>query len=196
MFVKLNTIKFFGLVSNALGKKITPLQMKTAYLLLKEIDEAGITDRNQVAYILGTCWHECHWKSIKERRDKPGTQVWRWQQRYWPSGYYGRGLPQLTWRKNYKKFSPIVGYDLVKDPDKVLLVEVGAKILVFGMMNGTFTSNGLYSQTRLSKFFPECGEPDWIGARAIVNGSFMAEQVASASLKILQVIVASHDMLT
>jgi len=190
MFTNLNTTAFFDRLRTVLRETITPTQMRAVYLILKEADAHGITDKNQMAYVLATCWHECRFKSMREIRAKPGTKIWKWQNAYWPSNYMGRGYAQLTWRKNYKKFSPVVGVDLVKYPDKALIPEVGARILVYGMVNGSFVGAGLSSKTRLSKFFPVGGTPDWLGARGIVNGDFQADKVASAAVKILSVIVA------
>lgn len=196
MFQKLNTTAFFDRLRTALREPISPTQMRSVYLLLKEADENGITDKNQMAYVLATCWHECRFRSIKEIRAKPGTRIWKMQNAYWSTGYYGRGFSQLTWLKNYRKFSSVVGMDLVVSPDKALLPEVGAKILVFGMVNGSFTGNGLKSNNALSKYFPANETPDWIGARRIVNGTFQADKVAAAALKILAVIVASEQPVT
>lgn len=191
MFSNLNTTEFFDRLRKALREPLTPTQMRAVALLLTEADNHGVTDINQMAYILATCWHECRFKSMREIRSKKiGSQLWKWQNRYWPSGYYGRGFSQLTWLKNYRKFSPVVGVDLVSNPDAALIPEIGAQILVFGMVNGTFVSNGLKSATRLSKFFPAGRAPDWMGARAIVNGTFQADKVASGAVKILSVIVA------
>lgn len=196
MFEKLNTTAFFDGLRAALNQPISPTQMRSVYLILKQIDKHEITDRNQVAYILATCWHECRFKSIREIRAKPGTRVWRMQNAYWSSGYMGRGFSQLTWLKNYRKFTPVVGVDLVRYPDKALIPEIGAEILVFGMKNGSFTAAGLYSKNNLAKYFPPGGTPgtvNWIGARSIVNGNFQADKVATAAVKILTVIVA-HEL--
>ena len=191
MFANLNTNEFFDRLRIALRESLTPTQMRSVALLLTEADNHGVTDVNQMAYILATCWHECRFKSMREiRSKKTGSQVWKFQNKYWPSGYYGRGFSQLTWLKNYRKFSQIVGVDLVSNPDAALIPEIGAKILVFGMVNGTFVAHGLKSNTRLAKFFPGGGDPDWMGARTIVNGTFQADKVASVAVKILSVIVA------
>lgn len=196
MFQKLNTTAFFDRLAIALREPISPTQMRSVYLLLKEADANGITDKNQMAYVLATCWHECRFKSIREIRAKAGTKVWRMQNAYWSTGYFGRGFSQLTWLKNYKKFRTVVGLDLVAFPDKALLPDVGAKILVFGMVNGSFTGTGLKSKNALAKYFPATGTPDWMNARRIVNGTFQADKVAAAALKILAVIVASEQPVT
>jgi len=193
MFAQLSTDDFFQRLRATLRSPLSTAQRRTVSLLLSEADNHGVTDKNQMAYILATCWHECRFKSIREIRAKPDTQIWRWQNRYWPSGYYGRGFSQLTWLKNYRKFSAVAGVDLVSNPDAALQPEIGAKILVYGMVNGTFVAGGMSSATRLSKFFPPDGLPDWMGARKIVNGTFQADKVASSAIKILSVIVAFDE---
>jgi hypothetical protein len=167
-----------------LEMKLTRAQGQAVRLIVQECETQGVTDLRQIAYVLGTVYHECRFKSIQEIRAKPGTDVWKMQERYWHTGYYGRGFSQLTWIKNYKKFEAVVHMDLVKNPDLALLPEVGAKILVYGMKNGTFVANGMTSSIRLDTYFNESRE-DWFNARKIVNGTFRAEMVAEAAKKIL-----------
>ncbi|MTV47149.1 glycoside hydrolase family 19 protein, partial [Streptococcus pneumoniae] len=89
-----------------------------------------------VAYMLATAYHECRFQAIKEIRAQPGTKIYDLQNRYWNTGFYGRGYIQLTWRKNYEKFSELLQQDFVGNPDLVLVPENAAKILVHGMVEG------------------------------------------------------------
>lgn len=187
MYAEKTNDKFFDDLGRALGKRLTDVQKKSVTAILQAIDEFEISNPNKVAYILGTCWHESLFKPIKEIRAKPGTEVWKMQNRYWDSGYYGRGFAQITWRKNYAKFSAILGVDLVGTPDQALDVDIAAKILVQGMAQGLFTGVGL------DRYFEEGKPPKWITARKIVNGLFMADKVAKAAVKILAVLVASEQ---
>lgn len=174
---QVNDIWLAGL-ARTLEMKLTKEQGDNVRLLVSECESQGVTDLRQIAYVLATCHHECRFKSIKEIRAQPGTEVYKMQDRYWGTGFYGRGFSQLTWRKNYLKFSPVVGMDLVKNPDLVLSPEIGAKILVHGMRRGLFTGKDLdnyFNPTRT----------DWFNARRIVNGVFRAEMVADAAKKIL-----------
>lgn len=182
---KVNNDVWLARLARTLEMKLTASQGNAVRLLAAECDSQGITDARQVSYVLATCYHECRFKSIPEIRAKKGTNIWKMQNRYWYTGFFGRGFSQLTWLKNYRKFSPVVGVDLVKNPDAALIPEVGAKILVFGMLHGTFVANGLESGIRLSKYFPPGGTPLWMGARRIVNGNFQAVLVAEAAKKIL-----------
>lgn len=166
-------------LARTLNMTLTRAQGDAVRLLAAESDAYSIKDPRQVAYILATCYHECRFKSIREIRAPRGSAVWKMQNRYWASGYYGRGFSQLTWEKNYKKFSPIVGIDLVDNPDFALRPNVGAKILVVGMKLGLFSGVGL------DRYFPPGGGSFWLAARRIVNGTFQADRVAAAAKKIL-----------
>lgn len=168
-------------LARAMKMRLTKVQGDLIRLIMQECDTRLITDRRQVAYILGTCYHECLFKSIEEIRDKPGTEVYRLQEKYWYGGYKGRGPVQLTGEKNYRKMSAVVGIDLVKNPEAALRLDVGARILVVGMATGMFTGHDL------GDYFPSTGfrVRNWLLARQIVNGMFRAKLVATAALKIL-----------
>lgn len=157
-------------------------------LILKECAEHGVTMPEQIAYIVGTAWHESRLLCIAEFRAKPGTKVWAMQDRYWGTGFYGRGFVQLTWQRNYKKFGDMLCIDLVSDPDKVLQPEIGAKILVMGMRDGLFTGVGL------GKYFKEGQPPEWLNARKIVNGLFHADYVARAAVTVFNVLKSGTDI--
>ena len=178
-------------LAKTLKMTLTKAQGDAVRLIVHECEKQGVTDFRQIAYILGTVYHECRFKSIKEQRANPNgnadqRHVYALQEAYWYTGFYGRGFSQLTWEDNYRKFSPVVGIDIVKYPEKVMIPAIGAKILVFGMKNGSFTTKGtaLKSSNNLSKYF-NATTTNWYDARRIVNGTFRAEMVAEAAQKIL-----------
>jgi len=181
MFQELITDELLAEFCRRFKTTLTHAQGDAWRLIAAECDALAIDDARMVAYILGTCWHECRFKSIKEIRAKIGTPVWKMQERYWHTNFMGRGYPQLTWRYNYRKFSKIVGRDLVKYPDDVLIPAVGAKILVVGMYTGMFSGVGL------KRYFTTTNA-DWYNARRIVNGMFQTEKVAQAAIKILDLL--------
>ena len=89
-------------------------------------------DDRWLAYALGTAHHET------DRTFGPIREYGRGRgKKYYP--YYGRGLVQLTWERNYKKMSPVVGVDLVKYPDRALDLTNAIPIMFVGMKQGTFT---------------------------------------------------------
>jgi putative chitinase len=79
--------------------------------------------------------------------------------------FRGRGLVQITGRRNYRTFG------IERDPDKALDPETAVRILFNGMVSGAFSGK------KLADYFgPE--QEDWVGARAIINGKDRAELVA------------------
>lgn len=191
MFQERITEEFLAGLARVLKMRLTRLQGDCIRLIATYADEYKIEDVKQVAYMLATCYHECRFKSIVEIRAQKGTSIYRMQNKYWASGYYGRGYVQLTWKQNYAKFTPIVGYDLVKFPNLVLRPQIGARILVVGM------KDGLFSGKKLADYFPskEAGGPaDWLNARRIVNGNFQDELVAKAAVKILGILLVESDV--
>jgi len=152
-------------------------------LICKYADVYQITDVRMVAYMLATAYHECRFQAIEEIRAQPGTKIYDLQSRYWHTGFYGRGYIQLTWKKNYQKFSDLLKQDFVGDPDLVLVPDNAAKILVHGMAHGSFTGK------KLSDYFQTGKLPDWLGARRIVNGTDQAERIAEAAQKIHSLLV-------
>lgn len=128
--------------------------------------------RNEMAYVLATAlWEtaytmepvkEAYWLSEDWRRDNLSYYPW-----------YGRGYVQLTWQENYQRADTVLelGGALMADPDLALDPEIAAQVIVKGMYQGWFT--GL----RLDDYLT-ADETDYIGARAIVNGTDRAGEIA------------------
>lgn len=85
--------------------------------------------------------------------------------------WLGRGLVQLTHRRNYEAMSGVTGIDLVADPGRAMEMPVSVAILIEGMRRGSFTGR------KLDDYFGP-GRADWVGARKIINGNDRAELVA------------------
>jgi len=79
--------------------------------------------------------------------------------------------------------SDLLKQDFVGNPDLVLIPENAAKILVHGMVHGSFTGK------KLSDYFQTGKLADWLGARRIVNGTDQAERIAEAAQKIYSLLV-------
>jgi hypothetical protein len=131
-------------------------------------------DVKHVAYALATIAHETAWTflPIKEYRARAGTKGRANQDRYWLSGYYGRGYVQLTWLRNYQKAAQKLGVDLVKNPSLALRNDIAFKILTFGMHEGWFTGK------KLSDFI-NAKTKDYKNARKIINGLDKASTLAA-----------------
>lgn len=139
----------------------------------------GDGDKSKLAYILATAWHESWLKPIKEIRAAQGTSLYNTQNQYWYTGYYGRGFVQLTWQSNYKKMGNWLGVDLVNNPDLALQPDIAAKILVYGMINGSFTGKKLSDYINGSY-------NDFYNARRVVNGLDQAQKINNLAISLTQ----------
>jgi predicted chitinase len=151
--------------------ELDSIQKNSIQLIVQAFDQYGDNDFYKLIYILATTRHESNFRPIKEYRAKPSqTDIYNRQNRYWYSGYYGRGFVQLTWERNYKKMSDVLGVDLVKNPDLALQPNYAAKILVYGMMHGLFTRKALAQYINSS-------DADFYNARKTVNGLDRADRI-------------------
>ena len=150
--------------------------------ILAECRRQGVTNKAQIAYILATATHEsgagahmeefASGRAYEGRRSlgncNPGDGV----------RFKGRGYVQLTGRRNYTDWSRRLGMDLVDNPRAVENPEVAAKILVGGMMQGTFTGRGLGS-------YINGHSTDFVNARRTVNGTDRAGHIAGLAQRIM-----------
>ena len=125
-----------------------------AQAVAQEGANQGVTDRNQLCYIMATIQHEtAHtYQPIAEFGGR----------RRWYAPYYGRGYVQLTHKFNYEKYSRKLGQDFVSNPDKVMEPAISLFIIVDGMKNGVFTGKKLNDYISGSQV-------DFYHARRIVN---------------------------
>ena len=75
--------------------------------------------------------------------------------------YYGRGLIQITWIDNYRKFENILGKPLVENPDLALDWDISLDIAFIGCRDGVFRKKSMQDFE-----FPA----EFKAARDIVNG--------------------------
>lgn len=76
--------------------------------------------------------------------------------------FRGRGLDHLTGRDNYTRAVPVVGVDVVKNPERMLEPEVAVRSLVHGMTTGRYRGHKLADFDAVDGY-------DFARARAIVN---------------------------
>jgi Chitinase class I/RTX calcium-binding nonapeptide repeat (4 copies)/von Willebrand factor type A domain len=157
----------------------------------------GINLCNQIAYILATARHESkRFKDLEE--DYNGDPVKYFNKKYGNRlgnqlgtndgyTYRGRGFVQLTGRVNYEKFGRALSLDLLNKPDIATDPFIAAKILAYGMKQGTFVASGkkkkdgnfqFSSKQNLSEYLT-LEKEDYSNARRIVNGTDRAELIAS-----------------
>lgn len=89
--------------------------------------------------------------------------------------FHGRGYVQLTGRANYQKMEDVFEVELTKDKaaaDRVLEPELAAKIMFYGMENGSFTGK------RFGDYFSDTKE-DWVNARRIILALNKANTIAN-----------------
>lgn len=122
--------------------------------------------RSHMAYCLATAWHETAFtmQPIEEYGRGAGKP-------YGPTGFWGRGYVQLTWKDNYAKAGAALGFDLVGTPSLALHPDVAAKVMFEGMSLGWFTGK------KLSDYFSATVN-DPVNARRIINGTDKAAQIA------------------
>ena len=156
-------------------------------LLVATCKSDNVTDKAQVAYVLGTAQHEsAGFMHMRELYDGDPTAYFEGKYGYQTAKgkelgnthpgdgakYFGRGFVQITGRTNYTKFARILGIDLVGNPDLAIQPGTAAKITVLGMRDGTFTGVGL------ARFLHVPDKLDWYNARTIVNGHDQADKIA------------------
>ncbi|WP_052503404.1 glycoside hydrolase family 19 protein [Lacinutrix sp. Hel_I_90] len=155
---------------------------------LSAITNAFITygdgDNSKLAYIIATAWHESRFKPVREcfaNTDAQARQCVKTKPYGLPVNgkvYYGRGYVQLTWSYNYEKMANWLGLDLVNNPDIALRRDVAAKIIVYGMYNGTFTTK------KLSDYIGG-NYNDFYNARRIVNGLDKAQLINDYAISLV-----------
>lgn len=104
--------------------------------------------------------------------------------------YYGRGLVQITWYANYKKFTDLLGIPLDKNPDLALDWDTALSIAFIGMRDGMFTK---YS---LDEVPDEMSEPAFDRTdRLIINGDARknGDRVASHAAVFWKALETTYD---
>lgn len=139
------------------------------------IDEAGAAGLSiaQTAYVLATALWETNRTMLPvEEAYYLGAraEAYRQRLRYYP--WHGRGFVQLTWERNYIRAGQQLGVDLISNPDRAMVPDIAAKVLVIGSREGWFTGR------RLSHYIVP-GAVDFVGARRIINGTDQAAAIAA-----------------
>jgi len=190
--VRFNDDQFFDQYRKQFGS-LNALQANGLALILSKVEnDSRWTDLRQLAYFFASIHHETNIKRnnllqtfnpIVELRANKSKQpaLYEQQNRYWLSGYYGRGLIQLTWLSNYKKFG------LENDPNQALDPNISYEITVRGMIEG------LFSGKKLSDYINK-NKADYRNARRIVNALDKADAIAAIAVKWEKILVASKEI--
>lgn len=143
--------------------------------------EANKISALNLPYIISTAWWESAATMHPVKEAYWMSEDWRKRHlRYYP--WYGRGLIQTTWERNYKKIGDAIGVDLIAMPDLLLDWPAALKALFIGM------EQGLYTGKDLDDFIDEVDEDDpedlreMVNARRIVNGTDKALTIGKNGL--------------
>lgn len=152
----------------------------------------GEDDARFVAYALATAYWETGQKMLPVREVGEGRGfAYGKPVPPWGQIYYGRGLVQLTWYRNYDHADVrlrALGLidateDLTKTPDLALRPDLAADIMTLGMVEGWFTG------VKLSDFF-NAKNDNPTGARRIINGTDHQMEIAAYHGRFLEALKA------
>lgn len=189
----MDTIKFYGVVRKELfGGQLSDAQLAGTEAILRQWDADAKANgdvyglRYHLSYMLATAYWETARTMQPVKEAFWLSEAWRKAHlRYYP--WYGRGLVQLTWEANYRRADKELagnGGALINDPDLALEPKLAVLIMFRGMAEGWFTGR------KLSDYLYR-GHQDWVGARAIINGTDKAETIASIAEHFDTAILAS-----
>lgn len=169
---------FFNTMRARLGR-LSPLQVQGTEAILDAIEGAPLA---HAAYMLATPWHETDATMQPVREAARLSEEWRKRNlRYYP--YYGRGLVQITWLKNYQWLDAAAAKAGLTEPGEILAnldlamrPDIAAFALRKGMEEGRYDAQGKTMAQRL----PSTGtatRKQYINARYLVNIQDKAELI-------------------
>lgn len=147
------------------------------------LDGVGMADWpiSWAAYGLATAYWETNQTMAPVKEAYWLSEAWRMKNlRYYP--WYGRGLVQTTWQKNYQHTDDELdlGGELVRNPDLLLTLAVAVPALVHGMSAGWYT--GVSLADTLSRDCPGSRE-DFRLSRPIINGHDRDSAIATIAIE-------------
>jgi len=169
--------QFFAKYRDNFGS-LSQRQVDGLNVLLPEMgSDTTIDDIRWFAYMMATAYHEtAHTFQPIEEIGKGRGRPYGIPDPTTGQIYYGRGLVQLTWKRNYQKLSDLLGLDLVNHPELALQPGTAYKIMSLGMTRGLFTGKKLADYLNVEK-------ADYVDARRIINGLDRAHLIAGYSEK-------------
>jgi len=185
----INKPQFFQLVRHSLfSGKLSKDQVLGLESIIDEYEaKYSYIGLDALAYVFATAYHEVDkkMKPIEEygkgRGRTYGRKVKMSMKHYLTPDkiYFGRGFVQLTWYENYEKAGKKLNIDLLNNPELALDLKHATDIMFLGMIEGWFTAR------KLSGYFGT-SKPNYIGARAIINGKDKQNLIAGYALKFRQ----------
>jgi hypothetical protein len=160
---------FFDAIRPMFGVSLTLAQFDRIEAILEGLRERKVPIR-YAAYILATALHESdRFRAMVEYADGKayeGRKSLGNTQKGDGPRFRGRGFVQITGRRNYRDWGKRLGVDLIKEPHLASSIPVAVKILIDGMLLGTFTGVSLKDFTTYREM------------RRVVNGMDRADKIA------------------
>jgi hypothetical protein len=143
----MNRTPVFDLVRNMVPeKRLSADQVNRINSVLSDL-ERFVLPLKHAAYILATAHHESdRWRAVEEYAsgaDYEGRKDLGNIHKGDGKRFKGRGLVQITGRRNYSDWSNRLGVDLLSNPELAKETRIAARILVEGSFLGTFTGKKL-----------------------------------------------------
>lgn len=149
-----------------------------------------------IAYMLATTWHETAYTMLPIKE----YGGWEYLSKYdtgrlarvlgnTPEAdgdgqfYAGRGFVMITGKSNYRKFQILLNKPLLTQPDLALDSRTAAEILTLGSVKGMFTSRALGDYLKYGRY------SEFVGARAVINGSDADRKIADHAVKFLECLI-------
>ncbi len=176
------------------SNKLSVNQVKGIDGIMNALEEAKITDKRWMAYMLATVYHETAKTMLpieeygKGKAYDYGKKLKRSRIAYTTPDklYYGRGFVQLTWFENYQQMGRLLHIDLLNHPELALDVKYATEILIEGMTKGN-SHFGDFTGVSLENYFNET-KTDWVNARKIINGLDKADLIAGYAKKFYEAV--------
>lgn len=214
--MKLNRDIFFKAYRKAFGNISDQRTVDGLNFFLDKFElERRLKSIPEFAYVLATVRHEAtrdgvSFQPVREKRASKTRQpkLYEQQNRYWNTGFYGRGFPQTTWEDNYRSAGKILGKGeyFVENPDELLKPEFAYEVMVVSMQKGLYRRDKQGNRHSLARYFQN-GEKDYYNAREIINGDKKKngykikaeaeefEKILTASLISAEAITPSNEQL-
>lgn len=169
--------------------------------MLDEWERRALTDLRWLAYMFATIRGECGaaMAPVREGFSKTDAEARAFVRRQGYAYaavvngqvYYGRGLVQLTWHRNYVVMGKLLGIPLAENPALALVPDVAVQILFEGMLRGE-SGRGDFTGVSLETYFDGQKE-DWLNARRIINGTDKASTFAAWGKRFYAALVEAHE---